>query len=55
MNYYVLPKNNIQINIIPSFILMNELTPYISQSLIYYLSKSNENLLNISANPGSDI
>ena len=50
MNYYVLPKNNIQINIIPSFILMNELTPYISQSLIYYLSKSNENLLNISNN-----
>ena len=50
MNYYVLPKNNIQLDIKPSFILTEKLTPYISQSLIYYLNKSNEHLLNISNN-----
>jgi len=48
MNYYVLPKNNIQLDIKPSFILTEKLTPYISHSLIYYLNKSNEHLLNIS-------
>jgi hypothetical protein len=48
MNYYVLSQNNITINIIPTFIKSKNLTPYISQSLIYYLNKANENLTMIS-------
>jgi len=55
MNYYVLPKNNIQLDIKPSFISSEELTPYISQSLIYFLIKSNETLLNISNNESDNL
>ena len=44
MNYYILPKNNLNIDI---FLLLNyeQIKPVISYSLIYYLNDTYTNLL----------
>lgn len=47
MNYYILPKKNGIPNIDVSFIDVNKLSPYVSYSLWYYLTKANENLFNV--------
>ena len=47
MNYYILPKNNDKININYSFIPINDLKPYISHSIFYYLTKSQKNVTGV--------
>jgi hypothetical protein len=48
MNYYILPKNKLNINI---FLLLTpeQAKPFISYSLIYYLNNIHENLLKLEA------
>ena len=49
MNYYILPKKHDFPIIDISFIDVNNLSPYLSHSLWYYLTKANENVSNIYA------
>ena len=53
MNYYILPKNNLNITF---FLLLKEdqNVPYISYSLIYYLNNIYANLLKLETNDGND-
>jgi hypothetical protein len=46
MNYYILPKNNLNINIF-LFLNIEQIKPFISYSLIYYLNDIYTNLLKL--------
>ena len=46
MNYYIIPKNNFNIQIKASY-KSDQIMPYISHSLVYYLNKIEPQLLTI--------
>ena len=46
MNYYILPKNNLNINIF-LFLNSDQIKPFISYSLIFYLNDIYTNLLKL--------
>jgi hypothetical protein len=54
MNYYILPKNNINPNINLLFTEKSLLKPYSSKSAVYFLNNISNQLTNMNKNPDSD-
>jgi len=54
MNYYILPKNNINVKINFKMTKPNQLQSYISKSVLYFLNTINTHLLNIEKEQNAD-